>query len=278
MEINEIVKIALQEDFGEKGDVTSLACIDEKRTSQAKVIAKQRGIIAGTEYFRQVFHQIDPMVKVHFLRTDGEQVVAKDKVAALAGKSRSLLAGERAAMNFLGHLSGIATLTAKLAKLVEGTGVTILDTRKTLPGLRKAEKAAVRSGGGANHRFGLYDMMLIKENHIAAAGGITAALKGAHRYNRLFAADLKIEIEVTNVAELQEALESKPDRIMLDNFDLDQVKEAVKIAKGKAELEISGGINEDNIRLYAETGVDFISIGKITASAPALDLSMLIEC
>jgi len=278
MEINEIVKIALQEDFGEKGDVTSLACIDEKRTSQAKVIAKQRGIIAGTEYFRQVFHQIDPMMKVHFLRTDGEQVVAKDKVAALAGKSRSLLAGERAAMNFLGHLSGIATLTAKLAKLVEGTGVTILDTRKTLPGLRKAEKAAVRSGGGANHRFGLYDMMLIKENHIAAAGGITAALKGAHRYNRLFAADLKIEIEVTNVAELQEALESKPDRIMLDNFDLDQVKEAVKIAKGKAELEISGGINEDNIRLYAETGVDFISIGKITASAPALDLSMLIEC
>jgi len=278
MEINEIVKIALQEDFGEKGDVTSLACIDEKRTSQAKVIAKQRGIIAGTEYFRQVFHQIDPMVKVHFLRTDGEQVVAKDKVAALAGKSRSLLAGERAAMNFLGHLSGIATLTAKLAKLVEGTGVTILDTRKTLPGLRKAEKAAVRSGGGANHRFGLYDMMLIKENHIAAAGGITAALKGAHRYNRLFAADLKIEIEVTNVAELQEALESKPDRIMLDNFDLDQVKEAVKIAKGKAELEISGGINEDNIRLYAETGIDFISIGKITASAPALDLSMLIEC
>lgn len=277
MAISEIVRIALQEDLGERGDVTSQACLDAKRTSQAKVMAKQPGIIAGSEFFLQVFKHIDAEVKVHFLRTDGERVVPGDKAAVLTGKSRSILAGERTAMNFIGHLSGVATLTARLVKLVEGTGVTILDTRKTLPGLRLAEKAAVRFGGGANHRIGLYDMMLIKENHIAAAGGIKPALAGAHKYNQENNTELKIEIEVTDIEELMEALKGKPDRIMLDNFSVEQVREAVKIAKGKAELEISGGINESNIRVYAETGADFISVGKITASAPALDLSMLIE-
>lgn len=277
MNIKVIVKTALAEDLGDRGDVTSQACIAVTAKSKAKVISRQDGVVAGVEYFREVFRQLDEKIQVTVIRKDGEKVSPNDEIARLAGPSRAILSGERTALNFLGHLSGVATAANKLAKLIEGTGVILLDTRKTLPGLRRAEKFAVTAGGGANHRIGLYDMVLIKENHIRAAGGITAALQKSKEYLLEKGLPLKIEIEVTNIEELKAALAQKPDRIMLDNFSLDGIKEAVTIAKGKAEIEISGGVNEKNIREYAEAGPDFISVGRITQSAAALDLSMLFE-
>lgn len=273
----DIIKIALQEDLGRAGDVTSRACVPADRKSTAKVIAKQPGVIAGLEYFTSVFRQVDPAVNIELYYRDGSAVEPGDVILQASGSSRSILSAERTALNFLGHLSGVATAAARLNRLIAGTGVTLLDTRKTLPGLRIAEKAAVLAGGGANHRIGLYDMMLIKENHIAAAGGIRQALAGAHNFNREHRENLKIEIEVTDLDELKEALQGNPGRIMLDNFTPETVREAVKLAKGLVELEVSGGITEQNIRQFAEAGPDFISAGKITASAPALDLSMLIE-
>jgi len=273
----DIIKLALLEDLGRPGDVTSRACISADRKSTAKVIAKQHGVIAGLDYLTAVFQQVDPDVVIELFLRDGSAVEPGSVVLKAAGSSRSILSAERTALNFLGHLSGVATEASKLIGLIEGTGVTLLDTRKTLPGLRLAEKAAVLAGGGANHRIGLYDMMLIKENHIAAAGGIKEALAGAHNFNREHRENLKIEIEVTDLAELMEALKGNPDRIMLDNFSPETVREAVKRAKGLVELEVSGGITGQNIRRFAEAGPDFISAGNITASAPALDLSMLIE-
>lgn len=273
----DIIKLALQEDLRQSGDVTSLACVPADRKSTAKVIAKQHGVIAGLDYFTAVFQQVDPDVVIELYLRDGSAVEPGAVVLKAAGSSRSILSAERTALNFLGHLSGVATAVSKLMRLIEGTGVTLLDTRKTLPGLRRAEKAAVLAGGGANHRIGLYDMMLIKENHIAAAGGIKEALAGAHNFNREQGENLKIEIEVTNLHEMLEALKGNPDRIMLDNFTPETVGEAVKLAKGQVELEVSGGITEQNIRRFAEAGPDFISAGNITASAPALDLSMLIQ-
>ena len=275
--ITDIIKLALLEDLGENGDITSLACVADSRFSHAQVIAKQTGIIAGIEYFSAVYEEIDPDLNIMFLVNDGYSVEKGDTIIELEGNSRSILAGERTALNFLGHLSGVATATHRLASLIEGTDVILLDTRKTLPGLRMAEKEAVESGGGANHRFGLYDMMLIKENHIAAAGGITAALKRTHDYKLANDLDVIIEIEVKSLDELKEAIAGNPDRIMLDNFTPGYVEMAVAFVKGRVELEVSGGINERNIRRYAEAGPDFISVGGITASAPALDLSMLIE-
>ena len=273
----EIIRLALSEDLGNTGDVTSLACVPPERQSAAKVIVKQPGVIAGIGCFSAVFHEVDPSVIIEVIKNDGSKVAPGDIVVTVRGSSRSILSAERTSLNFLGHLSGVATETAKLAALIEGTGVTLLDTRKTMPGLRIAEKAAVVSGGGANHRIGLFDMMLIKENHIAAAGGIRQALEGAHRFNAENNSALKIEIEVTSIEELKEALRYNPDRIMLDNFEPAGVRQAVEIAGWRVELEVSGGVTGENIRRFAETGPDFISVGKITASAPVLDLSMIIE-
>ena len=275
--IASIVKAALEEDLGSAGDITSQACIPADSRSRAKVIAKAEGRIAGLECFKEVFRQVDDKVFIRFNKSEGERVAPGDIAAELEGHTRSLLAGERTAMNFLCHLSGVATMAARLSDRIKGTRAALLDTRKTIPGLRLAQKAAVRAGGGRNHRQALSDMMLIKENHIAAAGGISAALEGAHRFNRTHNSDFKIEIEVRNLEELGEALAGKPDRIMLDNFTIENVKRAVEITGGRIPLEVSGGVTESNIRDFAQAGVDYISVGSLTLSAPALDFSMLIE-
>ena len=210
-------------------------------------------------------------------RIDCLPIAPGEVVATIEGYTRSLLSAERTALNFLGHLSGIATLTNRLVRQIIDTRAILLDTRKTLPGMRAAEKQAVIAGGGHNHRLGLFDMILIKENHIAAAGGIVQALKSARQYNERLGGKFEIEIEVRNLLELQIAAAMKPDRIMLDNFTPEKVKQAVEIIAGEIPLEVSGGVNESNIREYALAGPDFISMGTITSSAPALDLSMLME-
>ncbi|NQS96955.1 MAG: carboxylating nicotinate-nucleotide diphosphorylase [candidate division Zixibacteria bacterium] len=277
MEVYPIIETAVHEDLGFAGDLTSRACISEEHRSCTKVISRCEGVIAGMDYFVQVFQKVDSSTEIQVFKEDGASVTVNDAIVTMEGYTQSLLAGERTALNFLGHLSGIATMTSRLVKEVDDTGVILLDTRKTLPGLRAAEKKAVRAGGGYNHRFGLFDMILIKENHIAAAGGIIEALKRAHQYNKRVGGRLEIEIEVRNLDELQAAIGEKPDRIMLDNFTVEMVRQAVQYVNGKIALEVSGGVNENNIREYAEAGPDYISVGTITSSAPALDLSMLVE-
>lgn len=275
--VSSIVETAVHEDLGFAGDLTSRACISEEHRSHARVISRREGVIAGMDYFIQVLLKVDDSTEIQVLKEDGAPVAVNDAIVTMEGYTQSLLASERTALNFMGHLSGIATMTSLLVKQVSGTGVILLDTRKTLPGLRAAEKKAVRAGGGYNHRFGLFDMILIKENHIAAAGGIVEALKSAHQYNRKVGGRLEIEIEVRSLDELQAAIGEKPDRIMLDNFTVEMVRQAVEIDGGRIALEVSGGVNENNIREYAEAGPDYISVGSITSSAPALDLSMLME-
>ena len=275
--MHNIIEISVREDLGHAGDVTSRAVIPDDHRSRARIIARQKGVIAGLEYSKEVFLKIDRETAVELRKSDGDSVPPGETILQVEGYTQSLLSAERTALNFLGHLSGVATLTRFLVDKVAGTGVKILDTRKTLPGLRIPEKEAVRAGGGYNHRFALFDMMLIKENHIVAAGGITPALQRAHEYDRKVGGRLEIEIEVRNMEELAEAVEGQPDRIMLDNFSLDDVRRAVEFVKGRVPLEVSGGVNENNIRAYAEAGPDYISVGSITASAPALDLSMLVE-
>jgi nicotinate-nucleotide pyrophosphorylase (carboxylating) len=275
--LKKIIKIALQEDLNQAGDITSHACIDPARQSRAKVISRQKGVIAGTEAFKAVFQTIDSEVEVNIGKTDGTKVAPNEVVAIVEGRTRSLLSGERTALNFLGHLSGIATKTASLVEKIAGTKAVLLDTRKTLPGLRELEKSAVRAGGGANHRFGLFDMILIKENHIASVGGIIPALKRAQEFNLKAGTKFQIEIEVRNLEELAQALSLNPHRIMLDNFTPEKVAQAVLLTAGRVPVEVSGGVNEENIRSFAQAGPDFISVGSLTASASTLDLSMLME-
>ena len=277
IDTSNIVKIALLEDLDEAGDVTAYSTIPEDHKSRARVIAKQAGVISGIDYFKEVFHQVDPSTKLTILKADGEKVVPLDKVVEIEGFTGSMLSSERTALNFLGHLSGIATMTNMLVARMDNPKVKLLDTRKTLPGLRLAEKKAVLSGGGFNHRIGLFDMILIKENHVKASGGIESALMKAKDYVSNADRNLQIEIEVRNLEELGEAMKYNPDRIMLDNFTVENVRKAVQFVDGRIALEVSGGVNYDNIREYAEAGPDFISVGSITSSAPALDLSMLME-
>lgn len=276
MKIEEIIRKALEEDLG-NGDHTSLATIPAEAAGKSKLIVKEAGILAGVEIARQVYRQLDPDVQFEIKISDGSPVWPGDIAFYVYGRSRSILAGERLALNFMQRMSGIATSTAQLVKLTKGTGAKILDTRKTTPLLREIEKTAVRLGGGFNHRMGLFDMIMIKDNHVDFAGGIAKAIKAVHHYQEMNfeGIKLKIEIEVRDFNELQQVLNTGGvDRIMLDNFSAPDLQKAVKMINRRFETEASGGINIDNIREYAETGVDFISVGALTHHIKSLDMSL----
>lgn len=265
-----IVKLALKEDLGKK-DLTASLIPNTSRTN-AKIICQQNAIVCGTDLVTIVFKKIDPKIKILWLVKDGDKVKPKRILCNISGPARSILSGERTALNFLQTLSSTATLTHQFVSQLKGTTTKLLDTRKTLPGMRLIQKYAVKCGGGYNHRFGLYDAILIKENHIASCGSITKAVAKAQK---LYPGK-SIEVEVRNISELHEAIKAKPNTIMLDNFSLKNVFKAVKIARGKIKLEVSGGINLKNIRSYAKTGVDYISVGAITKTVVPIELSMLI--
>jgi len=282
MNIEEIIRQALEEDLG-SGDHTTLATIPAEATGKSKLLVKEGGILAGVDIARQVYYLLDPSLKFDILITDGSAVMPGDVAFYVSGSSRSILTGERLALNFMQRMSGIATATSQLVKLIKGTKAKILDTRKTTPLLRELEKTAVRLGGGENHRMGLYDMIMIKDNHVDFAGGIRQAIEAVNAYlNKMKSEELKmkneklkIEIEVRNFRELEEVLSvSRVDRVMLDNFTAPDLAKAVKMIGGRFETEASGGINANNIREYAETGVDFISVGALTHHIKSLDMSL----
>ncbi len=269
--IEDAVRRALAEDLGDAGDITTAACIPAQARSKAVIAARRAGVIAGTDLASATFRLIDPAIAVSVEKVDGARVAGGDVVMRLEGPSRGILTAERVALNFLGRLSGIATATAALVEAVNGTKAKIVCTRKTTPGLRAFEKHAVRCGGGVNHRFGLYDAMMIKDNHIVAAGGVAKALRAA----RAAAGHLiRIEIEVDGLNGLEEALAAGADVILLDNMSVDDMKQAVALNRGRAILEASGNVTLATVRAIAETGVDIISSGAITHSAPVLDLGL----
>ncbi|HRE53715.1 MAG TPA: carboxylating nicotinate-nucleotide diphosphorylase [Candidatus Competibacter sp.] len=265
---NPTVATALAEDIG-GGDLTA-ALIPETAEAEATVISREPAVLCGTAWFDAVFRQLDSRVAVGWRAADGDRVEPDQLLCLLRGPARSLLTGERTALNFLQALSGTATLARQFADTVAGTGATILDTRKTIPGLRLAQKYAVRCGGCQNHRIGLFDAVLIKENHIMAAGSITEAIRTARRLHP----GVKLEVEVENLAQLEEALSAGPDIVMLDNFDLATMAEAVRLTAKRVKLEASGNVNFTTVRRIAETGVDYISIGGLTKDVRAVDLSM----
>ncbi|MBI4689304.1 MAG: carboxylating nicotinate-nucleotide diphosphorylase [Nitrospirae bacterium] len=272
--VREIIRIALDEDIG-NGDITTSLLIPEDLEVRALIIAKGNFVVAGLPFVKEVFSMLDAGVKITSFIKDGLKVTKGDMIAEVYGKTRSLLAGERVSLNILQRLSGVATLTNAFVEKVSGLSTKIVDTRKTTPGLRFMEKYSVRMGGGSNHRFGLFDGILIKDNHIEAVGSITEALRMAREGRHL----AKVEIEVENLNDLREAVESGADIVMLDNMSVGEMKKAVKIARGTKRdiiLEASGNINLNNVRSIAETGVDLISIGALTHSAPASDISMKI--
>lgn len=269
--IEDAVRRALAEDLGDAGDITTAACIPAQARSKAVIAARRAGVIAGADLAGATFRLIDPAIAVSVEKVDGARVAGGDVVMRLEGPSRGILTAERVALNFLGRLSGIATATAALVEAVNGTKAKIVCTRKTTPGLRAFEKHAVRCGGGVNHRFGLYDAMMIKDNHIVAAGGVAKALRAA----RAAAGHLiRIEIEVDGLNGLEEALAAGADVILLDNMSVDDMKQAVALNRGRAILEASGNVTLATVRAIAETGVDIISSGAITHSAPVLDLGL----
>jgi nicotinate-nucleotide pyrophosphorylase (carboxylating) len=271
--IRKLIEEALAEDIG-PGDVTSDAVIPEEASSTAEIIAKQDLVLAGVLIAREVFRKLDPWVQFTPLAHDGSRVPSGGIIAQVAGKTRALLAGERVALNLLQHLSGIATQTARAAALLKGYRAEILDTRKTLPGLRALQKFAVRTGGGRNHRFGLYDGILIKDNHITAAGGIIKAMADIRKKVHPL---LKIEVEVKTLDEVREAMAAGATMLLLDNMAPAVMKQAVGIVAGKVLVEASGNVTLENLKAIAETGVDFISSGSLTHSAPAADISMKIK-
>jgi nicotinate-nucleotide pyrophosphorylase (carboxylating) len=271
-DLKNLIEQALAEDLG-PGDVTSEATIRPESVSVAAMLAKQDLVLAGIDVAREVFRHLDPDIRFTPFAKDGDRVNAGTEIAKLSGNTRALLAGERTALNLLQHLSGIATLTAKYVEALKGLKAEMLDTRKTLPGLRQLEKYAVRMGGGRNHRMGLYDMILIKDNHIRAAGGIMKAIASA----RAKAGNLKVEVETSTLDDVREALSSKADIIMLDNMTIDMMREAVKVIAGRSLVEASGNVTLETVRQIAETGVDFVSSGSLTHSAPAADISMKIK-
>lgn len=272
-----LIEAALAEDVG-SGDVSTLWTVGAAQRGRARIVAKQPGVLAGLATARAVFAQLEPALQVRMALADGARVAPGDGVLAVEGPVRGILGGERVALNFLQRLSGVATLTRRYVDAVAGTGARILDTRKTTPGLRALEKQAVRAGGGENHRFGLFDMVLLKENHLAAAGGIAAAVAAVRRQN---AAGLRVEVETTSLAEVEEALAAGVDRILFDNMPPARLREAVALVRARGErrpeTEASGGVTLQTVRAIAETGVDFISVGALTHSVPALDLSLLLE-
>lgn len=273
-ELNDrLIDLAFAEDIGD-GDHTTLCCIPKDAVSESKLLIKEEGIFAGEEIAKQVFHRYDPTLQVEVFILDGAHVKPGDIVMSVKGKIQSLLQTERLMLNILQRMSGIATMTNRYVKRVEGTKTHILDTRKTTPGMRMLEKAAVKIGGGMNHRIGLFDMILLKDNHIDFAGGIENAITRCHNYLKEKGKDLKIEIEVRSFDELNEVLRvGGVNRIMLDNFTPEQTREAVALIAGRYETESSGGITYDTIRDYAECGVDFISVGALTHSVKGLDMS-----
>src|SRR5690554_3222976 len=272
--IDEIIKFAFKEDLGD-GDHTSLSCVPENAVGKAELLVKDEGVIAGVELAERIFHYYDSTLKITRFIKDGEKVKYGDIVFEIEGKSRSILATERLVLNFMQRMSAIATQTRTIVESIAGTNVKLLDTRKTTPGIRALEKWAVKIGGGHNHRFGLYDMIMIKDNHIDYAGGIKKSILNANKYIKDNNLDIKIEIEVRDEKELDEVLAVKNiDRIMLDNFTPEQIKKILPKIHQSIETEASGGITKDNIRKYAETGVDYISSGALTHSAKSMDLSL----
>jgi nicotinate-nucleotide pyrophosphorylase (carboxylating) len=270
--VDRLIRIALEEDIG-PGDITTAATVAAGTVARAEVIAKEDFVLAGIDIARRVFTLIDADIAFERLIEDGRTVRRGEVLAWLKGNAAGLLQGERVALNLLQRLSGVATLTAKFVRAVDGTGATIVDTRKTTPGLRPLEKYAVRVGGGGNHRMALYDGVLIKENHIAAGGGIGVAVDRARRHAPH---TLKIEIEVRNLDEVKAALAAGADILLLDNMDLTTLRAAVELVAGRAVCEASGGVNLETVRAIAETGVDLISIGALTHSYRAVDISMLV--
>ncbi|MGQ9516252.1 MAG: carboxylating nicotinate-nucleotide diphosphorylase [Anaerolineae bacterium] len=274
-EIRRIIQRALEEDLG-PGDVTSRWILPEELVLEGKIIAKADGVVAGLTVAGVVFAMVDDRVDFLPLCLDGQAVPAGTVIAEVKGPGIAILSAERTALNFLQRMSGIATATRRYVDAVAGTRAVILDTRKTAPGLRVLDKWAVWLGGGQNHRFGLFDMVLIKDNHIAAAGGITRAVERVRQHNR---AGLPVEVEVKTLEELEEALAIRPplDRIMLDNMDMEAMRRAVQMTAGRVPLEASGGVSLETVRQIAETGVDYISVGALTHSVKALDISLEIE-
>jgi len=266
--IDEDVRHALEEDVG-KGDITA-QLVPAEGIWKASVYSREHAVLCGRNWFDAVFRHLDEKVDVRWYVADGDDIAPHQVVCTLKGPAHSLLTGERTALNFLQTLSGTATLAHRYAEQVKGLGTRILDTRKTIPGLRRAQKYAVRAGGCHNHRMGLYDAFLIKENHIMAAGSIADAIRNARALDR----ELPVEVEVETIDELQQALHAGTDRVMLDNFSIEDIRKAVTLTSGKAELEASGGVTLDRLREYAKTGVDYISIGALTKDVKAIDLSM----
>jgi len=265
---------ALAEDLGLAGDITTNAVISRDTVASGVFAARKPGVIAGLDVAAAAFHHLDPSVEFKAFVADGDRVDAGTKIARVSGSARALLSAERVALNFLGRLSGIATLTRRYVDAVAGTRAQIVDTRKTTPGLRALEKYAVRAGGGMNHRIGLFDAVLIKDNHIAVAGGIGQAIGAARAHVGHM---VKIEVEVDTLDQLAEALEHRIDAVLLDNMTPDQLAEAVRIVGGRAITEASGGVNLDTVRAIAEAGVDLISVGALTHSATVLDIGLDIE-
>lgn len=271
--IDAVIDIAFKEDIGD-GDHTTLSCIPHDLEGRARLLVKQDGILCGVKLAKKIFAKFDPTLKMTQYLHDGDAIKKGDVAFIVEGKTISILQTERLVLNFMQRLSGIATQTHEYVKLLEGTGTKILDTRKTTPGLRLLEKYAVKVGGGENHRIGLYDMILIKDNHIDYAGGVTAAITKTKEYLKAKGKNLKIEVEARTLDEIKEILTFDVDRILIDNFTPEETKTAVALINGKCKTESSGGITKESIRAYAEAGVDYISVGALTHHISSLDLSL----
>ncbi|MBR5433264.1 MAG: carboxylating nicotinate-nucleotide diphosphorylase [Bacteroidales bacterium] len=271
--IDAVIDIAFKEDIGD-GDHTTLSCIPHDLEGRARLLVKQDGILCGVELAKKIFAEFDPSLKMNQILHDGDAIKKGDIAFTVEGKTISILQTERLVLNFMQRLSGIATQTHEYVKLLEGTNTKILDTRKTTPGLRLLEKYAVKIGGGENHRIGLYDMILIKDNHIDYAGGVTQAITKTKEYLKAKGKDLKIEVEARTLAEIEEILKFDVERILIDNFTPEETKKAVALINGKCKTESSGGITKESIRAYAEAGVDYISVGALTHHISSLDLSL----
>lgn len=271
--IDSVIDIAFKEDIGD-GDHTTLSCIPHDLEGRARLLVKQDGILCGVELAKKIFAKFDPTLKMNQILHDGDTIKKGDIAFTVEGKTISILQTERLVLNFMQRLSGIATQTHEYVKLLEGTNTKILDTRKTTPGLRLLEKYAVKIGGGENHRIGLYDMILIKDNHIDYAGGVTQAITKTKEYLKAKGKNLKIEVEARSLAEIEEILKFDVERILIDNFTPEETKKAVALINGKCKTESSGGITKESIRAYAEAGVDYISVGALTHHISSLDLSL----
>lgn len=273
--LDELIQMALREDIGD-GDHSTLACIPPTAVDTAKMVAKKDGILCGAEVGERVFHLVDANLKVTLLKHDGDALRVGDVIMLVEGSSASILTAERTALNFMQRLSGIASQTHTMVQSIADLHARLLDTRKTTPNMRLLEKYAVKCGGGTNHRIGLYDMVMLKDNHIDFAGGIEAAIDRTHAYLKEKGKDLRIEIEVRDLDELERVMQhGGVDRIMLDNFDVPTLRKAVERIAGQYETEASGGITDQTLRMYAETGVDFISVGALTHHIKSLDISLV---